>query len=143
ALMQYLIEQGHEHIIFLSHHEMELLPVMERYRAYQDAMRQAGLIPAAPWIIGQPGNEIGSSYMLRTSLNGKRVEFQQLKNYMLNAQPRPTAIFAINDYVAIIAMRAMKLLNLAVPDAVSIAGFDDTELAAHLEVPMTTVAQDS
>jgi DNA-binding LacI/PurR family transcriptional regulator len=65
-----------------------------------------------------------------------------MKNYMLNAQPRPTAIFAINDYVAIIAMRTMKQLNLAVPDAVSIAGFDDTELAAHLEVPMTTVAQD-
>jgi LacI family transcriptional regulator len=36
----------------------------------------------------------------------------------------------------------MKLLDLPVPDAVSIAGFDDTELSAHLEVPLTTVAQD-
>jgi DNA-binding LacI/PurR family transcriptional regulator len=26
---------------------------------------------------------------------------------------------------------------------VSIAGFDDTDLAAHLEVPLTTVAQDA
>jgi LacI family transcriptional regulator len=61
---------------------------------------------------------------------------------MLNAQPRPTAIFAVNDYLAVLATRAMKQLELRVPDVVSIAGFDDTDLAAHLEVPLTTVAQD-
>jgi LacI family transcriptional regulator len=61
---------------------------------------------------------------------------------MQNAQPTPTAIFAMNDYIAILAMRAMRLLNLNVPDAVSIAGFDDIDMAVHLEVPLTTVAQD-
>jgi DNA-binding LacI/PurR family transcriptional regulator len=36
----------------------------------------------------------------------------------------------------------MKLLNLPIPDAMSIAGFDDTDIAMHLDVPLTTVAQD-
>jgi GntR family transcriptional regulator of arabinose operon len=143
ALMRHLVELGHRHIIFLSHHETELLTVMERYRAYRDVLLEAGLTPAAPWLIGQPGNEIGVSYSLRSSFNVKSPEFQQITDYMLTAQPRPTAIFALNDNLAVIATRAMKQLNLAVPDAVSIAGFDDTEFAAHLEVPLTTVAQDS
>ena len=142
VLMRHLVELGHQHVIFLSHHETELLTVMERYRAYCDVLQEAGLIPAAPWLIGPPGNEIGATYTLRSSANIKSPEFQQIKDYMLKAQPRPTAIFALNDYLAVIATRAMKLLNLPVPDAVSIAGFDDTELAAHLEVPLTTVAQD-
>jgi DNA-binding LacI/PurR family transcriptional regulator len=140
--MRHLIELGHEHVIFLTHHETELLTVRERYRAYCDVLKEAGLTAADPWLIGQPGNEIGASYTLRSSVNARSPEFQQIKDYMLNAQPRPTAIFALNDYLAIIATRAMKLLSLSVPDDISIAGFDDTDLAAHLEVPLTTVAQD-
>lgn len=143
SVMRHLLELGHQHIVFLSHHEMELLTVMARYRAYRDALRAAGLTPADPWLIGTPGQEISASYALRSSFDVKSLELQQIKEYLLNAQPRPTAIFALNDYLAIIATRAMKLLGLMVPDHISIAGFDDIELTAHLEVPLTTVAQDS
>ena len=79
---------------------------------------------------------------ISSSIDTKSAELQQIKDYILNAQPRPTAIFALNDYIAVLAMRAMKLLNLQVPDSISIAGFDDIDLAMHLEVPLTTVAQD-
>jgi GntR family transcriptional regulator of arabinose operon len=142
ALMRHLVEMGHQHVSFLTHHETDVLPVMERYRAYRDVLLEAGLTPIPPWMIGERGNEISSNDMLRSSLNVKSPEFQQIKSHMLNAQPRPTAIFAINDNLAIIATRAMKALNVPVPDAVSIAGFDDIEFAAHLDVPMTTVAQE-
>jgi DNA-binding LacI/PurR family transcriptional regulator len=141
--MRHLIELGHRRIVFLSHHERELLPVMERHRAYRDVLQQAGLPPQDPWLIGQPGKEIGSaSDMLRSSFDVNSPELQQIENYMLNSQPRPTAIFALNDYLAVLALRAMRSLNLSVPDAVSIGGFDDIDLAAHLNVPLTTVAQD-
>ena len=39
-------------------------------------------------------------------------------------------------------MRVMKSLDINVPNEVSIAGFDDIDVAVHLEVPLTTVAQD-
>lgn len=142
ALMHHLLELGHEHITFLSHHEIEILPVKERYRAYCDVLQEAGFTPCPPCLIGQPGHEFGASYVLRASVNSKSPELQQIKEFMLTAQPRPTAIFAMNDYVAVLAMQAMKLLGLHVPDDVSIAGFDDIGLAVHLEPPLTTVAQD-
>jgi DNA-binding LacI/PurR family transcriptional regulator len=129
--------------VFLSHHEMELLPVAERYRAYQDALSTAQLSNAAPWLISEPGFEIGNYYTFRSSLDMNSLELRQIKEYLLNAQPRPTAIFAINDYLAILAARILKFLQISIPESISIAGFDDIDMAAHLEVPLTTVAQDS
>jgi GntR family transcriptional regulator of arabinose operon len=142
ALMQHLIELGHQHIAFLSHYETELLPVAERYRAYRNALSAAHLPDPAPWLISEPGFEIGNYYTFRSSLDLNSTELQQIKDYLLNAQPRPTAIFAINDYLAILAARTLKFLHIPIPDSISIAGFDDIDLAAHLEVPLTTVAQD-
>jgi DNA-binding LacI/PurR family transcriptional regulator len=143
ALMRHLVELGHQQIVFLSHHEMELLPVMERYRAYRDVMREAGFTPEEPWLIGQPGKEIGSaSDMLRSSFDFNSIELQQLRNYLADEQRRPTAIFSLNDYLAVLALQAMRSLNLSVPDTLSIGGFDDIDLAAHLQVPLTSVAQD-
>lgn len=142
-LMQHFVELGHQHIVFLSHHIVELSSVKDRYRAYQDVLRENGLTPIDPWIIGPPGKEMSFKRALRSSVDNKSLELQTIKDYMLNAQPRPTAIFAINDLLAVLAMRAMKLLDLPLPDAVSIAGFDDIDLAAQLAVPLTTVAQDS
>lgn len=142
ALMQHLVELGHQHIVALSHHGMELSSVNDRYRAYQNVLEANGLTPKEAWLIGQPGKEMSFRRALRSSVDNKSLELQQIKEYMLTAQPRPTAIFAVNDLLAILAMRAMKLLGLSIPDTISIAGFDDTDLAAHLDVPLTTVAQD-
>lgn len=142
TMLQHLLELGHENIVFLSHYEMELLPVRERYRAYLDVMRDAGLTPLTPWRVCQPGVEILASDVIRTSMNANSLELQQIKAYLLNAQPRPTAIFALNDYLAVMTMRAMKLLDMNVPADISLAGFDDIDLAAQVETPLTTVAQD-
>jgi DNA-binding LacI/PurR family transcriptional regulator len=121
---------------------MTVLPVSERYHAYRDAMQEAGLTPQAPWLVGHDGQEIATMQALRSAINSQSPEVLQIKEIMLRATPRPTAIFAVNDCLAVVASCAMKLLNLRVPDEVSIAGFDDIDLSAHLEVPLTTVAQD-
>ena len=141
VLMQHLVELGHKQIVFLSHPKMDILPVMERYRAYQDVMWQAGLSPQAPWLIGV--KEIKRNQALLASTDHNTLEFQQIKEYLVNTPQRPTAIFALNDYVAILAMRVVKYLNMKMPEDTSIVGFDDVDLAAHLETPLTTMAQDT
>jgi GntR family transcriptional regulator, arabinose operon transcriptional repressor len=142
TLMRHLIDLGHRHIVFLTHDVMEIFPVMERFRAYCETLEEAGLPTAQPWVIGQKGIEISASYALQSSVDKKSIEIQQIKDYLSSPQPRPTAIFALNDWLAVIALQAIKQLGLTIPDTLSIAGFDDIDLAVHLEVPLTTVAQD-
>jgi DNA-binding LacI/PurR family transcriptional regulator len=54
---------------------------------------------------------------------------------------RPTAILAMSDAMAIGAMRALRELRLDVPGDVSVVGFDDIDLAPHVDPPLTTVHQ--
>jgi DNA-binding LacI/PurR family transcriptional regulator len=54
---------------------------------------------------------------------------------------RPTAVLAMSDAMAIGAMRALRDLHLEVPGDVSVVGFDDIDLAPHVDPPLTTVHQ--
>lgn len=142
TLVQHLVELGHQRIVYLSHPRTEIMTVAARYRAYQNVMQNAGLTPQAPWIIGRDGRELQGNTTLTHSINHESSEFQDVMNCILKAPQRPTAIIAVNDYIAILALRVMKHLNIHVPSEISITGFDDIELAAHLDVPLTTIAQD-
>ena len=53
--------------------------------------------------------------------------------------PRPTAIICGNDVLAIGAMLECADRGLEVPDDISIAGFDNLELAVHFNPPLTTI----
>ena len=52
-----------------------------------------------------------------------------------------TAIVCGSDLMAIGAVRAARAAGLAVPDDVSVVGFDDSQLVAFLDPPLTTVRQ--
>ncbi len=60
---------------------------------------------------------------------------------LLRCTPRPTAIFAGNDLMAIGAMQAAWRAGLDVGTDVAIVGFDDIPLASALVPALTTVAQ--
>ncbi|MBN2394789.1 MAG: LacI family DNA-binding transcriptional regulator [Anaerolineae bacterium] len=57
---------------------------------------------------------------------------------LLNDHPEITALFCYNDLVAIGALQASQDLELAIPDALAIVGFDDIPLAALVTPPLTT-----
>src|SRR6185369_11573073 len=54
-------------------------------------------------------------------------------------QPRPTAVFAANDYMAAGVMAALGEAGVRVPQDVAVAGFDDIPIARYLTPPLTTV----
>ena len=58
---------------------------------------------------------------------------------LLDEVPGITAVFALNDVMAIGALRALRRRRLAVPADLSVAGFDDIPVAADVWPPLTTV----
>jgi LacI family transcriptional regulator, galactose operon repressor len=54
----------------------------------------------------------------------------------------PTAVFCANDVVALGALNAARGLGIAVPDELSIVGFDDISMAGWELIRLTTVRQD-
>jgi LacI family transcriptional regulator len=60
---------------------------------------------------------------------------------LLQLEPRPTAIFATNDIVAIGAWRKLVESGFRMPRDISIMGFDDIAISRFLVPPLTTVAQ--
>ncbi len=61
---------------------------------------------------------------------------------LLRARPRPTALFALGNLIALGALRAIADAGLRVPEDISLVAFDDHPYAPHLSAPITTVAQD-
>lgn len=60
---------------------------------------------------------------------------------MLQKQPRPTAIFALADSIAVGTLHAAAHLGIRVPEELSVIGFDNISLASFVIPPLTTVAQ--
>ena len=59
----------------------------------------------------------------------------------LQMSPCPTAVFAVNDIIALGALRAAQLAGLRVPADISIMGMDDIYAAATTFPPLTTIAK--
>lgn len=60
---------------------------------------------------------------------------------LLKRKPLPTAVFICNDLMAFGALAAAREARIAVPEHLSIVGFDDIDLAAFSAPSLTTVAQ--
>jgi LacI family transcriptional regulator len=124
---QHLIELGHRNIAHLSG-DIEHPDARERLAGYRAALEAAGLI-YRPELV-----ETGLYFE-----GGGRAATERLL-----ARGLPfTALFAGNDQMAFGAAVALHKKGLRVPDDVSLVGFDDLALAAHMAPPLTTVHQAS
>jgi LacI family repressor for deo operon, udp, cdd, tsx, nupC, and nupG len=60
--------------------------------------------------------------------------------HLLRLPSPPTAVFCGNDVLAIGAMVEAKERRLKIPQDLSVVGFDDMEISAYYDPPLTTVA---
>ncbi|HBL30787.1 MAG TPA: LacI family transcriptional regulator [Acidobacteria bacterium] len=61
---------------------------------------------------------------------------------LLRMDPRPTAVFAANDAMALGVLSALQEAGLRVPEEMAVTGFDDIPIARYLTPPLTTVRLD-
>lgn len=122
-ITEYLIRLGHTDILHLAGPQ-DWIEAESRMRGYLDALREADL-PTFPPIRGDWTADFG--YFVGQEL-ARRRDF--------------TAVFAANDVMAIGLMHGFRDAGLRVPADISVVGFDDVPVAAHVAPPLTTVHQD-
>jgi LacI family transcriptional regulator len=106
---------------------IETRPGMERLRGYRQAMQACGLAYRDEYVA------YGDFY----AESGRRAMAD-----LLALDEPPTAVFAASDMMALGAIRAAGDAGVGVPVDVSVIGFDDMQLAGHMNPPLTTIRQD-
>ncbi|GIF16739.1 LacI family DNA-binding transcriptional regulator [Actinoplanes teichomyceticus] len=122
----HLIERGHRRIATITG-PLPAWPAVRRLAGFRAALAEAG-VPLADTDI-----ESGDWYL---------DSGHAAMNRLLARDPRPTAVFAAGDEMAVGAMRAIHEAGLRIPDDIAIIGFDDIEVAALIPPGLTTIAQD-
>jgi len=123
AVTEHLIALGHTDVVHLAGPQ-DWIEAESRMRGYLDALRDADLSTLPP-IRGDWTADFG--YFAGVEL-ARRRDF--------------TAVFAANDLMAIGLMHGFRDQGVDVPGQVSVVGFDDIPVAAHVWPPLTTVHQD-
>jgi DNA-binding LacI/PurR family transcriptional regulator len=124
---RHLLDAGHRQIAFVGDVkdiEFGFASSERRLEGFQSALRDAGV--ALP-----PG------YVKRGPFG--RASASRLARQLLALRRRPTAIFAASDVQAFGVLDAAARAGLAVPEDLSVIGFDDIELASA--IGLTTVRQ--
>lgn len=125
AMVNYLIAKGHTRIGMISG-RMATPPREARVRGYQQALAEHGLSLEEVLIKGGDFSEAGGYDAMRE---------------ILTIEPRPTAVFAANDLMAMGALLACREMEIVVPDDIALAGFDDIPAARLVHPALTTLNQ--
>jgi len=121
---QFLLGLGHRSFGVVSAHTAANDRASERVAGVRDALERQGLALPAEAVYERP-------YSIAAGREGFR--------YLRRLAVPPTAIVCGNDVLAIGALIEARAMGVRVPQDVSIVGFDNIELAANTDPPLTTV----
>lgn len=123
SAVQHLTELGHRRIAFIGG-PSRLPSAKIRTDAFLSSMAEHRIAVNRAWI-REGDYRVGGGHDAMVSI--------------LAAKQRPTAVIASNDLTAIGAIGAIHEKGLLVPDDISIIGFDDIQLSAFTQPPLTTL----
>ncbi|MFF2849029.1 LacI family DNA-binding transcriptional regulator [Streptomyces sp. NPDC058001] len=122
-VVDHLVELGHREIVHVDGGKGVI--ATDRRRGYRNAMRRHGLDAHIRVLSGD-----------RTEAAGERAA-----RHLLEAGQPPTAVVAFNDRCAIGILTTLGGAGIAVPDRVSLVGYDDDALSRMTCFDLTTVGQ--
>jgi LacI family transcriptional regulator len=122
-MVQHLLQHGYRRIAIIKGIEQNL-DAAERLRGYHAAIEKGG---------GERDSklEVSGSFSEASGYDAVKK--------LLSTSPRPGAIFASNDSMAIGALSALRDEGVQVPGEIALAGFDDVPIASYLTPSLTSV----
>jgi len=123
--VEHLVRLGHRAIV---HVDGRRAPgAAQRRRGYRDAMAAAGLADRTRIVPGGLTDEDG----------------ERAADALFAGRSRPTAVVAFNDHCAAGLLASVRQRGIAVPDSLSVVGYDDSHIAGLSTIGLTTIAQDA
>jgi DNA-binding LacI/PurR family transcriptional regulator len=123
--IEYLIGLGHHRIAMIAGRFSLSERAHMRWQAYRKCLRD---------------HDLGYDAKLVLEKRYSFSEGKQAMAYLLDLPSPPSAVFCGNDVLAIGAIVEAKGRGLRIPEDLSVAGFDDMEISAFYDPPLTTVA---
>ncbi len=121
-----------EHLLGLGHRALAFVgPATDihafrmRERGFVQRLREAGIALPSSWLRRVPPTVAGGREAMRA---------------LLTHRPRPTAVFCANDLLALGALKQAGAQRVPVPEALSVVGCDDIEMATLVTPELTTIA---
>ena len=130
---EYGIRQAVDHLIELGHTRIACIAEPTRFTKAHNRMQ--GFYSA----MKDHGLTIKNNCIVETGFHQK--SGYQIAKQLLAMENPPTALVAVNDLLALGAMKAAKEKGLVIGKDISITGFDDIVLAEYAHPPLTTVHQ--
>ena len=128
--VEYLIKLGHREIGYISFPYENQTTVRKRYEGYLRALENNGINFNSDFVIIDNQlrlDELKGTYsVVRTKINETRI---------------PTAYVTLADFLALGVIKALREFGLAVPDDVSVMGFNNEIICEFSDPPLTTVKQ--
>lgn len=123
--VDHLVGLGHRAIAHIGFAPPGFVATDARLRSYRDALHAHGIEPDDRLV----------AHGAFSADSGHRA----MRELLDRDGPRPTAVLAGNDTIALGAMAALTDAGLSVPDDIAMVGFDDLPFAAQLRPALTTV----
>jgi len=125
AATEHLIEQGYTRIAHISG-PIHLKISADRFRGYQDALRAHGLEASNRLVFrGDVSIEAG----------------REAIDYFLGLEEPPDAVFAVEDFTALGAIKALKEKNVRIPQDFGVIGFANESFGEHITPTLSTIDQ--
>lgn len=124
---EYLYSLGHRNVVYLGY----------RSGSTTHTLRRQGFLAAAAEL-GMAVETVPSPFPASTIESGC-----SLARVFLSRPFTQTAVFAVSDAVALGFIQVADELGVAIPDRLSILGFDDIEYAALPNIRLTTLSQNT
>lgn len=125
-LVSYLCNLGHHKIAFVAP-KRDLVSIERRFKGYQDELEARNIEPDPEYIFLK-------SHSLSPTLGREALQ------HFLSLPEPPTAIICANDMIALGVINEAALMNIRIPDMLSVCGFDHV-IDDYLPTPLTTVEQ--
>lgn len=122
---KYLIHAGHRHIAVITG-PSRLANAVERLTGFRKALKEAGLTLPTEFV-QEAAFDTPSGF--------------QVAKRLLRMLPRPTAIFACNDMMALGVLHAIHEFGIRCPEELSLVGFDNLEFCEYTSPALTSVYQ--